>query len=65
VVKVKALYHFLDKKACRNRLQGDVFYAPEEWAKELEKAGLITFVDVELKDEAKKPSKKNKKNPKE
>jgi len=59
MAKVKALYHFLDKVACRNRMQGDVFDVSEERAKELEKAGLVTFVDIELKDKAKKLSKKN------
>ena len=59
MTKVKALYHFLDRQACRNRLQGDVFTVTEERAKDLEKAGLVTFVDIELKDKAKKLSKKN------
>jgi len=59
VVKVKALYHFLDRKACRNRMLGDVFDAPENIAEKLEKAGLVERL------EAKNPSKKSKKNPKE
>jgi len=32
MVEVKALYHFLDKNACRNRMQGEVFKTTEEYA---------------------------------
>jgi len=46
MVEVKALYHFLDKRACRNRMQGDVFKVQEEYANELEKRGLV----VRIKD---------------
>lgn len=60
MVKVKALYHFFDKKACRNRLQGDVFEAPEEWVKEIEKADLVGRIDTEAKAETKKATKKAK-----
>lgn len=49
MVKVKALYHFLDRKACRNRMQGQVFDAPEEIAEELEKAGLVEILEPKSK----------------
>lgn len=48
-MKVKALYHFLDRKACRNRMQGQVFDAPEEIAEELEKAGLVEILEPKPK----------------
>jgi len=70
--KVKALYHFLDVKACRNRMQGNVFEASEERAKELEKAGLVAPLEPKPKGAAKEaqPAEKPKapgpkKNPKE
>jgi len=46
MVEVKALYHFLDKKASRNRIQGDVFYVTEEYAEELERRGLVVRTKV-------------------
>ena len=46
MVEVKALYHFLDTTACRNRKQGDVFKIQEEYANELEERGLV----VRIKD---------------
>lgn len=59
--KVKALYHFLDRKACRNRMQGDVFEVSDERAKELLKAGLVDLIEIKAKTESKNPSKKIKK----
>lgn len=59
--KVKALYHFLDVKACRNRMQGNVFEASEERAKELEKAGLVALVDAKPKTDTEQKKKKSKK----
>lgn len=47
--KVKALYHFLDRKACRNRRQGDVFEVSEERAKELVEAGFAIFLEAKAK----------------
>lgn len=52
--KVRALYHFLDIKACRNRMKGDVFQAPNDIAEELIKAGLVELLEpkkVEVKEE--------------
>lgn len=54
MIKVKALYHFLDKKACRNRMKGDIFQAPNDIAEELIKAGLVESLEpkkVEEKEE--------------
>jgi|GEM_PF-3057054 len=50
-MKVKALYHFLDKKACRNRTKGDVFDAPEPIAEKLAKAGLVEILELKPKKE--------------
>jgi len=41
--EVKALYHFFDQEACRNRTKGDVFTVTEERADELIKAGLVAL----------------------
>lgn len=65
MVKVKALYHFLDRRACRNRRQGEIFIAPDDWAKELIKAGLAESLEPKKeqpkKTESKKSTKKEKK----
>lgn len=55
MVKVKARYHFLDTKACRNRMQGNVFEVSEERAKELVKTGLVMRLDTGAKEPAQKP----------
>lgn len=44
MVEVKALYHFLDKNACRNRMQGEVFKTTEEYAEELRQRGLVAYM---------------------
>jgi len=49
VVKVKALYHFLDRKACRNRMLGDVFDATENIAEEMAEAGLVEILEPKAK----------------
>lgn len=72
-MKVKALYHFLDKAACRNRKKGDIFDPPEKIAKELIKAGLVVPLDAKPKTETTEkadaskdsPEPKTKKNQKE
>lgn len=51
MVEVKVLYHFLDKRACRNRMQGDVFMAPEEYAEELVRCGLVVYTKSSPKAE--------------
>lgn len=51
--KVKALYHFLDTKACRNRKQGDVFDAPDKIAEELAKAGFVVILEPKVKTDIK------------
>lgn len=65
MVKVKALYHLLDRRACRNRTQGEVFMAPNDWAEELIKAGLVESLEPKKeqskKTESKKSTKKEKK----
>lgn len=60
MTKIKALYHFLDKKACRNRMKGEIFTAPDAWANELIKAGLVESLEPK-KEPAKKPEKKEQK----
>lgn len=45
MVKVKAKYHFLDRVACRNRMQGDEFLVSDERAEELIKAGLVESLE--------------------
>lgn len=49
MVEVKALYHFLDKNACRNRMQGEVFMTTEEYAEELRQRGLVAYTKEPLK----------------
>lgn len=44
MVKVKALYHFLDDVACKNRLQGDEFNVTEERATALLESGAVVIV---------------------
>lgn len=69
MIKVRALYHFLDKVACRNRLQGQVFDVPDVRAKELEREGLVAVLDKKpaenkpVKDTEQKPA-RSKKDPK-
>jgi len=41
--EVKAVYHFFDQEACRNRTKGDVFSVTEKRAEELIKAGLVAL----------------------
>jgi len=41
--EVKAVYHFFDQEACRNRTKGDVFSVTEKRAEELIKAGLVVL----------------------
>lgn len=53
MAKIKALYHFLDKVACRNRMQGDVFDVSEKRADELVKAGLVALVEPKPKTDTK------------
>ena len=44
MAKVKALYHFLDTVACKNRLQGEEFVVTEERATALLKSGAVVIV---------------------
>ncbi len=48
MVKVKAKYHFLDRVACRNRIQGDEFLVSDERAEELIKAGLVESLEPKI-----------------
>lgn len=45
MAKVKALYHFLDTVACKNRLQGEEFVVTEERATALLKSGAVVPVN--------------------
>jgi len=61
MAKVKALYHFLDTVACKNRLQGEEFVVTEERATALLKSGAVVIVDGNTeKDEKVKESPKKK-----
>lgn len=50
--EVRALYHFYDEVACKNRYKGDVFQATEKRADELAKRGLVICTEdlLVLKD---------------
>jgi len=56
MVEVKALYHFLDKNACRNRMQGEVFKTTEEYAEELRRRGLVAYTKEPLKKDVPEPA---------
>lgn len=45
MVKVRALYHFLDTVACKNRLQGEEFVVSEERAATLLESGAVVPVN--------------------
>ncbi len=62
MVKVKALYHFLDEVACKNRLQGDEFNVTEERATALLESGAVVPVNgkTEKNDKVKETPKKKK-----
>ena len=49
MVKVRALYHFLDTVACKNRLQGEEFVVSEERAAALLESGAVVPVNGKLK----------------
>lgn len=61
MVKVRALYHFLDTVACKNRLQGEEFVVSEERAAALLKSGAVVVVGGNTeKDEKVKETPKKK-----
>lgn len=61
MIKVKALYTFVDKKANRNRKKGEIFRAPKDWAKELVKNKLVESLEPKKEEPKKEPAKKEKK----
>lgn len=60
MVKVRALYHFLDTVACKNRLQGEEFVVSEERAAALLESGAVVPVNKTEKNEKAKETPKKK-----
>ena len=58
MAKVKALYHFLDTVACKNRLQGEEFVVTEERATALLKSGAVVIVGGQAEKYVEEPPRK-------